>query len=319
MKIVLPSSLVAHIKPHLSNDDRIICLDLQGNLDGDPSDAEVYVHEWSYNAVFERVLLQLPNLRWLHTESAGIDHLLVPTFLSRNLLMTNSAGVYAIPIAEFVLAYMLDRAKCLSKFKLAQQQNRWLSYPEVEALEIQELMGATVLIIGAGGIGQAIATRAQAFGMRVWGSCVHPRSLPDFDLVVGAQEWRKLLPEVDYLVLATPLTPQTKHLIDANILQSMQANAYLINIARGEIIDENALIHALQKGWIAGAALDAFTTEPLPLDSQLRSLSNVIITPHCSGISQQMYQRVAALFLDNLALYKSRKPLRNIVDKAAGY
>lgn len=319
MKIVLPSNLATQIEPHLSKDDRIVRLDIQGNLDGDPNDAEVYFHEWSYNAFFEKVLSQLPNLRWLHTESAGIDHLLIPTLLSRDLIMTNSAGVHAIPIAEFVLAYMLDRAKCLSKFRLAQQQHRWLSYPEVETLGLQELMGATVLIIGAGGIGQAIATRAQAFGMRVWGSCLHPRSLPGFDLVVGAEEWRKLLPEVDYLVLATPLTPQTKHLINANVLKSMQASAYLINIARGRIIDENALIHALQNGWIAGAALDAFTIEPLPTDSQLRSLPNVFMTPHCSGISQQMQQRVIGLFLENLALYQAGKPLRNIVDKAAGY
>jgi len=319
MKLVLPSNLAAQIEPHLSNDDRIVRLDLQGNLDGDTSDAEVYFHEWSYNAFFERVLSQLANLRWLHTESAGVDHLLTPTLLSRDLIMTNSAGVHAIPIAEFVLAYMLDRAKCLFEFKLAQQQHHWLSYPEVEALGLQELMGATVLIIGAGGIGQAIATRAQAFGMRVWGSRLHPRSLPGFDLVVGAREWHKLLPEVDYLVLATPLTTQTKHLIDASVLQSMQASAYLINIARGEIIDENALIHALQKGWIAGAALDAFTIEPLPPDSQLRSLPNIFITPHCSGISKQMQQRVVALFLENLALYRAGKPLRNIVDKAAGY
>jgi len=319
MKIVIPSNLAAQIEPLLPPDVRAIYLDLQGNLDADVSDAEVYLHEWSYNAYFEKVLAQLTNLRWLHTESAGIDHLLTPALLSRDLIMTNSAGVYAIPIAEFVIAYMLDRAKCLSKFKLAQQQNHWLSYPEVEALGLQELMGATILIIGTGGIGQAIAIRAQAFGMRVWGSCLHPRSLPSFDLVVGAEEWRKLLPEADYLVLATPLTTQTKHLINTSVLQSMQASAYLINIARGEIIDENALIHALQKGKIAGAALDAFTREPLPPDSQLRSLANIFITPHCSGISQQMQQRVVALFLENLALYQAGKPLRNIVDKAAGY
>lgn len=319
MKLVLPSNLAAQIEPHLSNDYQVVRLDLQGNLDSDPRDAEVYVHEWSYNAYFDRVLAQLPNLRWLHTESAGIDHLLTPALLSRDLVMTNSAGVYAVPIAEFVIAYMLDRVKCLSKFKLAQQQNRWLTYSEVEALGLQELMGATVLIIGAGGIGRAIATRARAFGMRVWGSCLHPRSLPGFDLVVGAREWRKLIPEADYVVLATPLTAQTKHLIDTSVLQSMQASAYLINIARGEIIDENALIHALQQGWIAGAALDAFTIEPLPSDSQLRSLPNVFITPHCSGISNQQMQRVIPLFLENLALYRAGKPLRNIVDKAAGY
>jgi phosphoglycerate dehydrogenase-like enzyme len=319
MKVVLPSNLAAQIEPHLSNEDGIVRLDLQGNLDSNASDAEVYFHEWSYNAYFERVVAQLPNLRWLHTESAGIDHLLTPALLSRDLIVTNSARVHAIPIAEFVLAYMLDRAKCLSKFKLAQQQNHWLSYPEVEALGLQELMDATVLIIGAGGIGQAIATRAKAFGMRVWGSCLHPRSLPGFDLVVGDREWCKLLPEVDYVILATPLTAQTKHLIDAEVLQSMPASAYLINIARGEIIDENALIQALQKGWIAGAALDAFAIEPLPSDSQLRSLPNLFITPHCSGISKQMQQRVVELFLENLTLYRVGKPLRNIVDKAAGY
>ena len=180
-------------------------------------------------------------------------------------------------------------------------------------------MEATLLIIGAGGIGQAIAQRASAFGMRVWGFCRHPQPLPGFERVVGADEWRSLLPEADYVVIATPLTPETQGMIDAATLRSMRPSAYLINVARGAVVDEAALLTAVDEGWIAGAGLDTFCTEPLPLDSPFWSRQNVFVTPHCSGSSPRAIQRSIALFLDNLTCYRAGTPLRNVVDKTAGY
>jgi len=197
VKLVLANEMAAYVEPHLPSDIQVVHLN-QGQLDGDASDAEVYFHYWSENPFFEQMLENLPSLRWLHTESAGINHLLTPALLSRDLLMTNSAGGHAIPISEFVLTYMLSYAKRLPKLNAAQSHCSWLPEPEVQSWQVQELMDATLLIIGAGGIGQAVAQRASVFGMRVWGSCYHPRLIPGFEQVVGADEWRQLLPQADY-------------------------------------------------------------------------------------------------------------------------
>lgn len=315
MKLILPIEVAADIQPHLPPDSRFVRVDSEGNLDGDTSDAEVYLN-WFYlkRPTHEKVLAAAPALRWQHTPSAGVNHILTPIFLERDIVLTNGAGVHAIPIAEFVLAFMLNHAKQLPKLQALQVQHHWK-----KGFELQELSGATVLIIGTGGIGQAIAQRASAFGMRVWGSRRNPQPLLGFERVVGANEWRSLLPEADYVVVATPLTPETKGLINASVLRLMRPSAYFINIARGAVVDEEALITALSEGWIAGAGLDTFYPEPLPPDSPFWSLPNVFVTPHCSGISPHSVQRSLELFLDNLRRYFAGTPLRNLVDKTAGY
>lgn len=315
VKLILPIEVAAEIGEHLPSDVQFVRADSEGNIDGDASDAEVYLN-WFYlkRPTHEKVLAAAPALRWQHTPSAGVNHILTPTFLERDIVLTNGAGVHAIPIAEFVLAFMLNHAKQLPKLQALQAQHYWK-----KDFELQELSSATLLIIGTGGIGQAIAQRASAFGMRVWGSRRNPQPLPGFERVVGADEWRELLPEADYVVIATPLTPETKNLIDASALRLMRPSAYLINIARGAVVDEDALITALSEGWIAGAGLDTFCTEPLPPDSPFWSLPNVFVTPHCSGISPHSVQRTLELFLDNLTRYLAGTPLRNVVDKTAGY
>ncbi len=315
MKLILPIEFAADIEPHLPPDARFVRVDSDGNLDGDAVEAEVYLN-WFYlkSATLHKVLAAAPALRWQHTPSAGVNHILTPTFLERDIVLTNGAGVHAIPIAEFVLTFMLYHAKHLRSLQALQAEHHW-----VRGLELQELMDATVLIIGAGSIGQAIAQRAKAFGMRVWGSRRNPQPLEGFERVVGAQEWRSLLPEADYVVIATPLTPETKGMVNEAALRSMRPSAYLINIARGAVVDEAALLTALRSGWIAGAGLDTSYTEPLPPDSPFWSLPNVFVTPHCSASSPQVQQRSVALFLDNLGRYQAGMPLRNVVDKKAGY
>jgi phosphoglycerate dehydrogenase-like enzyme len=314
-KIILPVELIAEIEPHLPSKTQVVRVDSEGNLDGDASDAEVYLNGFYLKRdSFEKVLAAAPKIRWQQAISAGVNHLLTPTFLSRNIILTNTAGVHAIPISEFVLTFILHHAKNLRKLEALQAERTW-----VRGLVLEELTNATLLIIGAGNIGQAIASRAKAFGMRVWGSRRRPDPLPNFDKIVGVDEWRSLLPEVDYLVIATPLTPETTKLIDESVLRALRPSAYLINIARGAIVDEAALITALQEGWIAGAGLDTVTTEPLPPDNPLWSFPNVFITPHCSAISPYLKQRITELFLDNLQRYQAGLPLRNVVDKQAGY
>ena len=317
MKLILPIEfeLAADLEPQLPADVSFVRVDSEGNLDGDVSDAEVYFNGFYLKSTtLHKVLAAAPSIRWQHTPSAGVNHILTPTFLERDIILTNSAGVHAIPIAEFVLTFMLYHAKQLPKLRALQAEHHWR-----QDLELQELMEATLLIIGAGGIGQAIAQRASAFGMRVWGSRRNPQPLPGFERVLSATEWRSLLPDADYVVVATPLTPETRGMINAEVLRLMCPNAYFINIARGAVVDEAALITALREGWIAGAGLDTFATEPLASDSPFWSLPNVFVTPHCSGSSPRVNQRTIELFLDNLTRYRSGMPLRNVVDKTAGY
>lgn len=244
MKLILPIEAAADIEPHLPPDARKVRVDSDGNLDGDAVDAEVYLNWFNLkSATLHKVLAAAPALRWQHTPSAGVNHILTPTFLERDIVLTNGAGVHAIPIAEFVLTFMLYHAKQLRSLQAKQAEHNW-----VRDLELQELMDAIVLIIGAGSIGQAIATRAKAFGMRIWGSRRNPQPLEGFERVVGAQSWRSLLNEADYVVVATPLTPETKGMVNEAALRSMRPSAYLINIARGAVVDEAALLTALREG-----------------------------------------------------------------------
>ncbi|MDZ8241794.1 MAG: D-2-hydroxyacid dehydrogenase [Nostoc sp. ChiQUE01a] len=315
VKLILPDHLIAEIKPQLPSDVEFVQVDSEGNLNGDASDAEVYVNGFYLkSSTLDKVLAAAPKLRWQQTPSAGVNHILTPNFLQRDIILTNGAGVHAIPISEFVLAFMLYHAKNLRKLQTLQDEHTW-----VRGVFLEELANATLLIIGTGNIGQAIASRAKAFGVRVWGSRRHPEPLPNFDKIVGADEWRSLLPAADYVVIATPLTPETKGLIDEAALQSMRPSAYLINIARGAIVDETALLTALREGWIAGAGLDTVAIEPLPPESPLWSLPNAFITPHCSALSPRLRERIAELFIDNLKRYQTGQPLRNVVDKKAGY
>jgi phosphoglycerate dehydrogenase-like enzyme len=315
MKLILPIEIAHEIEPHLPEDTFVVLVDSDGNIDGDATDAEVYF-SWFYlkPTTLHRVLDAAPSLRWHHAPNAGVNHILTPKYLERDLILTNGAGVHAIPIAEFVITYILAYAKQLPKLYQLQAEHNWQ-----RGLPIQELLDKTLLIIGAGGIGQEIAVRAKAFGMRIFGSSRHPQPLPNFDQVVGANEWKKLLPETNFIVIATPLTPQTKGLIDVETLRLFRHDSYLINIARGAIVDESALTQALDEGWIAGAALDTVFTEPLPAESPLWTLPNVFITPHCTGHSPRVKERSLALFLDNLTRYRQGQPLRNVVDKNAGY
>lgn len=315
MKIILPIDIARELKAHLPDDIAVVRVDSEGNLDGDATDAEVYFSWFNLKpTTLHRVLESAPQLRWHHAPNAGVNHIVTPKYLERNLILTNGAGVHAIPIAEFAIAYMLSHAKQLPRLYKQQLKHNWQ-----RGLPIQELLDKTLLIIGAGGIGQEIAVRAKAFGMRIFGSRRHPQPLPNFDKVVGVDEWKSLLGEANYVVVATPLTWDTKGMIDAEVLRLMRSDAYLINIARGAIVDEFALVQALESGEIAGAALDTVFTEPLPPESPLWSLANVLITPHCSGNSPRTKERSLALFLDNFIRYCQGKPLRNVVDQTVGY
>jgi phosphoglycerate dehydrogenase-like enzyme len=317
VKLILTTEVAADTEPHLPPDMQVVHVDEQGELDGDARDAEIFFRWWSPGYRIDKVLAISPAIRWVHTPSAGVDHILTPMLRERAIIVTNGAGVHDIPVAEFTLARIFDYAKRLRYLHSAQVAHQWTGAPLM--LEMQEVAGATLLIIGMGGIGQAVAARAAALGMRVWGCRRVPDPLPDVERMVGADEWRSLLPDIDYLVLALPLTSETRHMIDAAALRMMHPNAYLVNIARGGLIDEAALITALREGWIGGAALDVFSSEPLPPDNPLWSFENAFVSPHCAWASPHMRQRSINLFLVNLASYLAGNPLQNVVNRNAGY
>jgi phosphoglycerate dehydrogenase-like enzyme len=320
MKLILPESVASMIEPHLPrvlDTYQVVHIDEEGRADGDLADANVLLRWWTPRAVFAQILRTTPQLRWIHTPSAGVDGLLIPEFLERDVLMTTSAGSHSIPIAEFVLMFVLSRVKHTRELMALTPENAWTAGHE--QLELDELTGKTMLILGMGQIGQETAKRASAFGMRVFGS--RRRALPTehVERVVGEHEWQALLPETDYLVIATPLTDATRSMINAEVLSALKPGAYIVNIARGEIIDTDALIAALHSGQIGGAALDALPEEPLPATHPLWQAPNCWITPHISWSSPKTPQRAIELFLDNLARFRDGLPLRNLVDKQAGY
>jgi phosphoglycerate dehydrogenase-like enzyme len=196
MKVIISTEFAQAFESRSPADIQIVRVDREGNFDGDVSSAEVYLSAGLLkSAVLDRVLNAAPALRWQHTPSAGVNHLLTPTALSRDMILTNGAGVHAIPISEFVLALMLDHVKHLRKLHQLQAERQW-DYRWKDSIFLQELSEATVLILGAGGIGQAIAQRANGFGMRVWGSRRNPKPLPHFEKIVGASEWYNLLESV---------------------------------------------------------------------------------------------------------------------------
>lgn len=286
--------------------------------DGEASDdlatAEVFFRAFVSSEAYDRVLRDARQLRWIHTGSAGVDELGIDELQARGITLTNSAGIHAIPIAEWVLYGLLAIVKRGPQMLAAQQAKHW-----EERVRFDELSGKTLTILGTGGIGREIAKRAAAFDMQIWGINRSGRSVAHFDRIWSGESWRDALPETDFLVIAAPLTAETQHIISARELSLLPRYAQVINIARGALIDEPALIAALQNGTIAGAALDTFETEPLPATSPLWTLPNVILSPHHSGSSPHMRTRVADFFIANLKRYLNGEALENVVNLSAGY
>lgn len=265
-----------------------------------------------------------PNLRWLALSSAGADHILGTDWIhSPQLpLITTANGVHAVPISEHVFSAILLWARHWPAMFQAQAERRWVKGPEAQGLTGRELADTTLLVVGLGAIGRRVAQLGRAFGMRTLAtrrSAAAGASDPDVDVIAPHDQLDELLPQADYVVLAVPSTPDNYHLINADRLQRMKSGALLVNIARGSLIDESALIAALQAGALGGAALDVAEQEPLPPEHPLWTAPNVIISPHLSGWSPRYSERLTDLLLDNIARYREGRPLRNQVDVARGY
>jgi phosphoglycerate dehydrogenase-like enzyme len=293
-------------------------------------------------------------LRWIHSGSGGVSAALLAALGDRDIVFTNSAGTHAPPVAETALAMMLHFARGLDIAVRAQAEGRWdrAAYDAADG-PVREFAGATVGVIGYGGVGSAIGRRAAALGARVLGlrrgaraadgaaeaapkraaeaatrraaKAAPKRAAREVtedapaELHAGAEGLRLLLAESDYLVLAAPETDETRGMIDARALELVRPGAVLVNVSRGRLVDEDALLLALREGRLRGAALDVFATEPLPEGHPLWTAPGALLTPHVSAVTNRYWEREVELILDNARRLHEGLPLRNVVDRGAGY
>lgn len=261
-------------------------------------------------------------LRWIALPSAGADYAVEHGLVRPGgPVVTTASGVHAAPISEHVFALLLMWVRRWPRLYDLQRRGEWPT-DRWSSLQPRELHGATLGVLGLGAIGREVARIGRGFGMRVLAMRRGARpgdADADADALYPPEGLRELLAQADYVVIAAPATPQTRHLIDADALAAMMPDAFLVNIARGSLVDEKALVAALESGRLGGAGLDVFEQEPLPSESPLWRLPNVILSPHVAGLTDQYSRRLTDLLLDNLARYRTGQPLRNVVDPARGY
>ena len=262
------------------------------------------------------------NLRWIHAPTAAVHQFLFPQLVDSDVILTNSTEVHGPVVAEHVIALIFALAKKIPQATLMQQKHVWGKEAMWrEGYFPREIAGATLGLIGLGSIGRRVAVMASALGMRVIAVREHiDKGAPDgVEAVFAPSELDKLLPQSDFVVMAAPLVSATQGLLNAERIALMKPDSFLINVGRGPQVDEAALASALRRRRIAGAALDVFEQEPLPPDSPLWNLDNLLITPHTAGLTAKLWDRHYDLFSDNLRRYVSRQPLRYVVDKRKGY
>jgi phosphoglycerate dehydrogenase-like enzyme len=265
-------------------------------------------------------LLQAANrLRWMHASGAGVERYNLAQIAARGVMLTNSSGVSAPNMAEHVLGMMIALSRCFPRLLRAQTQREWRA--EATHREVGELQGQTVLVVGIGEIGRAVAQRAAAFGMRVNGLRRRAsESAPaGFDRVFAIGNFHAALAEADHVVVTLPSTSHSRGLFDAAAFAAMKPGAAIYNVGRGPVIDTPALIAALESGHLGGAGLDVTDPEPLPADSPLWDMDNVLITAHTSGATPRYWERQADLIADNIRRIQRGDAPRNLVDLEAGY
>jgi phosphoglycerate dehydrogenase-like enzyme len=267
--------------------------------------------------VFEPVFAMAPNVRWVHSRSAGLDGLLFPALVEGPVVLTNAKGVYSESLAEFVIAGALFFAKDFPRMRRNQAAGRW------EQFDVEEIAGRTLLVLGYGDIGRAAGRKARALGMKVIGLRRTAERPPGDDVAdeIGALGDRlDFLPRADYVAVAAPLVPESRKLVGEAEIAAMKPSAVVINVGRGPVIDEEALVRALEQGRIRGAALDVFEEEPLPVGHPFYRLENVLLSPHCADHTATWLEDSMQLFLRNLERFRKGEPLLNrVADKARGY
>lgn len=259
------------------------------------------------------VLALAPEVRWVHIRSAGVDGSVHPELADRPLVVTNGRGVFSRSLAEFVMAAVFHFAKDLRRLTRNQERRLWEGHAPLL------VSGQTMGIVGFGDIGRATAEMARAMGMRVVALRRTATADPLVDAIFPPARLHELMAASDVVVVATPLTRETRGLIDAAALAAMKPTAILVNVGRGPVVQEQALAEALQRRAIGGAALDVFETEPLPPESPLWDLENVLLSPHCADQTPGWLENAMTCFLQNLQRFNAGEPLANVVDPRRGY
>ena len=295
---------------------RLIPVNAEGHADESVDEVEVLLRGWSLGGdPLDRLVGRAPKMRWIHSVSVGVESVLTPCVLLRGLSVTNGRGVFDRPIAEYVLTMMLAICRRLPWLLELQRERTW------QPLEAQELGQQTIGLIGLGGIGTEVARLARPFGARVVAIRRQRESAPveGVEVLGGLAALPQLLAVSDLVVLALPLTAATEAIIDDAALAGVKPGSWLINVARGGLVDERALLSALRSGPIGGAVLDTFRDEPLAESSPFYRLANCIVTPHTSWSSAEAFGRTLDVFCENLGRYGSGEPLLHVVDPAQGY
>ncbi len=279
-------------------------------------DASVILHWSGPREVLRSVFLMSPRVRWVHSFSAGLDKMLFPELVESEVPLTNGSGVFSDSLGEFVLGVMLYFAKDFRRMLRNQEAGRW------EQFDVDEIAGQTVGIVGYGSIGRAVASRAHAMGMRVH-ACKRRYNAAATDEVVeqfyGADDLAKMLGRSDFVVVCLPLTPETRHMISAAEFAAMKPSAIFINIGRGPVVDQAALMRALTERKIAGAGLDVFETEPIPEGDPIFKFENVLVSPHCADHTKRWLDDAMRFFLAQYERFRNGERLENIVNKRLGY
>jgi phosphoglycerate dehydrogenase-like enzyme len=266
-------------------------------------------------------LVHARELQWIHSTAAGVAQLMYPELRQSGITVTNASGIFSVPMAEHTMGLILAMARNFPDSVRYQDQSKW----SVQVLwdrtqHLTEINGSVLLIVGYGSIGRELARRAKAFDMSVWGVTRSGKGDSTYtEKIFPASQLNEALPPADYVVIAAPETSETKHLIGAEQIARMKRGARLINVARGSLLDESALLKALESGALGGAALDVTGAEPLPPESPLWKAPNLFITPHTSAISERLWLRETELFLKLLDEWFSGKELSNRVDFSRGY
>lgn len=284
-------------------------------IDAHLADVEVLL---SHHAYFD--ITSAPRLRWLQLPGDGVDHIRGTSVIRSDVIITN-ARIFGTPIAEYTFASIIAYYRRFPQMMERFQKGRVWPRSQWDEYAGDELAGKTMAIIGYGAIGRKLAQVAQSFDMTVLGTRRSVTSVVREDGVEvhPAGDLRQVLPLADVVVVCLPLTDETERSIGEAELRTMKPSAYLVNVGRGKVIEESALLRALREGWIGGAGLDVHAQTPLPADSPFFDLPNVILTPHMSGVSQGYFERITDLFCENLRRYIAGEPLINLVDKAKGY
>jgi phosphoglycerate dehydrogenase-like enzyme len=272
----------------------------------------VYSVRFDGTARFPRsALLESPTVKWVSVGGSGTDHL--GHWNPEKVTVTNAAGVAADMMAEYALGAMLSFSLCLRNFARHQRARTWI------AGTVEPIQGKTLLLLGLGRTGQALARRAKAMGLATLGVRARPRPTADVDEVHGIEALPELWGRADFIACCVPLLEATRGLIGPAAFAAMKPSAVLIDVSRGGVVDEAALLSALDGCRIKGAALDVFSTEPLPKDHPIWSYENVIVTPHCSSVYDGWEKKALRMFADNLSRFLRGEPLENVVDPVRGY